>query len=141
MPFKIVPAVKNDSFEEIKKILLTFDINTCNEDGKNLLHLYAHKNKNNYNLLKLFLDNGCNINKQDNLGNTPIYYATSDTLLFFIKNCVDLLIKNNNNLTLLNYISRYNKNNKFLQILLAHQTDNIYNQFEYYELLNKAVLF
>ena len=74
--------LNNNSLEEIKKILLTFDINTCNENGKNLLHTYAYKN--NYNLLKLFLDNGCNINKQDDLGNTPIYYASCDTLLFFI---------------------------------------------------------
>ena len=131
--------LNNNSLEEIKKILLTFDINTCNENGKNLLHTYAYKN--NYNLLKLFLDNGCNINKQDDLGNTPIYYASCDTLLFFITNGTNLLIKNNNNLTILNYISIYNQNSKFLQILLASQTDNIYNQFEDYELLNKAVLF
>ena len=131
--------LKNNSLEDIKKLLLTFDTNICNENGKNLLHTYAYRN--NYELLKLFLDNGCNINKQDNLGKTPIFYATSDTLLFFITNGADLLIKNNNNQTILNYISKYNQNSKSLQILLAAQTDNIYNQFEDYELLNKAVLF
>ena len=58
--------LKNNSLEDIKKLLLTFDTNICNENGKNLLHTYAYRN--NYELLKLFLDNGCNINKQDNLG-------------------------------------------------------------------------
>ena len=35
----------DDEFKELPSMLENFDINTCNKDGKNLLHIFSCKNK------------------------------------------------------------------------------------------------
>jgi len=86
--------------------------------------------------------NGCDINKKDNLGNTPIYYSNSDNVNFFIENGADLSIENNQGRTVLYQKS---KNYYFSMIIVhlfnAQNYENIYEQFNKHELLHKAVLF
>ena len=91
--------------KKTKELLSKFDINTCYEDGSNLFHIYSKLHYNIY-LLDILLERGCNINKRDNTGKTPIFTANSTTLPFFIKNDADLTIRDNENHTALYYLSK-----------------------------------
>ena len=125
---------------EIEKELENFNINTCDKDGKNLLHMFAYGN--DFRVLQILLVYGCDINKKDKLGNTPIYYSNETNIKFFIDNGIDLNIKNIKGRTVLYEKSKYYYSNKAIKYLFSVQNyENIYDQFEKYEHLHKAVLF
>jgi ankyrin repeat protein len=139
---KILEICDNDNFhEKLKKLLLNFDINTCDKYGRNLLHKFA--NTFDQFLLKILIDNGCDINKKDNLGQTPIFYAEQNTINFFIENGTDLCIKNNHGHTVLYENSRFYSVISIKSLLNAQKNSDVYtnNNFEKHELLHKAVLF
>jgi ankyrin repeat protein len=137
---KIIQNRYNSTFlEEIDKMLDNFNINTCNVNGENLLHIFARSSK--ISLLQMLVDRGCDINKKDTFGNTPIFYACEYTHEFFINNGIDLNIKNNKGHTVLYERSKYYYTSATKKLLNAQTCEDIYDQFEKYELLHKAVLF
>jgi len=129
----------NNIDKEIEKILDNFNINTCDKEGQNLLHIFARSDK--ILLLRMLVDRGCDINKKDNLGNTPIFYSSENTIEFFINNGTNLNITNNNGHTVLYKKSKSYYTNSVKILFNAQKCENIYEQFEPYELLHKAVLF
>ena len=50
-------------------------INTTNEHGRSCLHDLCNERVINVNTLRLLLENGGDVNLQDNRGNTPFHYA------------------------------------------------------------------
>ena len=139
---KILQIRYNNNFlEEIEKLLENFNINTCDKEGKNLLHIFANE-PTDIKILKIILDKGCDINKKDNLGNTPIYYSNSDNVKFYIENGADLNIENNQGRTVLYQKSKdYYFSMIIVHLFNAQNYENIYEQFSKHELLHKAVLF
>lgn len=129
----------NDIMKELKKILVDFNINTYDKEGKNLLHIFAAAS--NIEILKIILDHGCDINKKDNLGYTPIFYAYETNYDFFIKHGADLNLKNNKGRTILYEESRYYFTDSIKKLLNAQNCGDVYEQFEKHELLHKAILF
>jgi ankyrin repeat protein len=132
-PLKILyesPETKNARlFSEIKNKLGSFnqniddqliflfskiDINTFDEKGENLIHMFTKCNRtkritdkyvSDYYLQHLF-DLGCDINKRDNLGKVPMCYSSNLTIDFFIKNKANLTIRDNENHTILYHLSK-----------------------------------
>ena len=92
------------NYDEILKMLVDFDINTCNKDGKNLLHLFPNKDTK---IQKIFLEHGIDINKKDNSGKTPIFYTQSSHYSFFIENGANLSVRDNDGHSVLHNPSRY----------------------------------
>ena len=138
---KIIQNRYNNNFiKELKKLLVDFNINTCNKDGQNLLHIFT-RSRSNIAVLKIILNHGCDINKKDNLGNTPIFYACETYYEFFIKHGADLNIKNNEGCTVLYEQSKYYFTESIKQLLNAQNCKDVYEQFEKHELLHKAILF
>lgn len=66
------------------------------------LHCYASKN-GSLDIIRLLLDKGTNINETNNLGLTPLYYAT----LFYREEIVKELLKHNVDLELGLYQNNY----------------------------------
>jgi ankyrin repeat protein len=137
---KIIHNRYNTNFlNEIDKTLVDFNINTCDKEGKNLLHIFA--SSCNIRILQILVDHGCDINKKDNFGNTPVFYSSENTIEFFINNGADLNIKNNEGYTVLYKKSRYYFTSSVKILFNAQNCEDVYEQFEKYELLHKAVLF
>lgn len=124
--------------KEIEKSL-DFNINICDREGQNLLHIFARSN--NIKVLQILFDHGCNINKKDNLGNTPIFYSSSDIIEFFINNGADLNIENNEGYTVLYKKSRSYLTSSIITLFNEQNCEDVYEQFEKHERLYKAVLF
>lgn len=129
----------HDHFSKLSGMLINFDINTCDKDGKNLLHIFS--NITNVALLQsILLTHGCNINQRDNFGKTPIFYASSTYLPIFIKHGADLSIRDNENHSVLYYKSEgfYYES---ISPLIADGIMIDYSEYEPREVLHKAVMF
>ena len=134
-------------------LLSKIDINTCNEQGENLIHIFTknckiksvkEENKytyiNDYYLQHLF-DIGCDINKRDNLGKVPMCYSNNINIDFFIKNKADLTIRDNENHTILYHLSK-GYYISYIEPFVKNYTDAIdYDEYIPEERLHKAIIF
>lgn len=137
--------------ESFIKLLNKFPPNVTNRDGQNLFHRFINECKcysNDPDFLQILLDYGCDLNKRDDYGKTPIYYAKNPkSIVFCIKNRVDLTVRDNDNHTPLYYLSKgyYNDRRNALKendpeyIHLLNIID--YSEFSPEERLSKAVWF
>ena len=138
--FNKISAYLNNNFSNNSKIinemLVDFNINTRDKDGKNLLHLFAHREE----FCKIALERGIDVNARDKLGNTPIFYATIFTQLLFIEHGADLNVRNNEGHSVLHKKSRDYDNSRVKHLIQAGAAID-YNEYYRYELLQIAVLF
>ena len=130
-----VNYVKN--YDEIIKMLVDFDINTCNKEGQNLLHLFPNKDTK---IQKILLEHGIDINKKDNSGKTPIFYAQSSHYSFFIENGSDLSIRDNDGHSVLHNPSRYYITSCVLPLIHGGAVID-YSEYKKPEVFHKAILF
>ena len=129
------------------------DINTCNEQGENLIHIFTknckiksvkEENKytyiNDYYLQHLFVL-GCDINKRDHLGKVPMCYSNNINIDFFIKNKADLTIRDNENHTILYHLSK-GYYISYIEPFVKNYPDAIdYDEYIPEERLHKAIIF
>lgn len=98
--------------EEFYKEIIDFtkakglSIDTVNSLGQSALALAVRAN--NVNLVKLFLDNGANINRRDMLGSTPLYmaaeYANSNEIIdFLLQNGANPMLSSNKDSTAIHF--------------------------------------
>jgi len=120
----------------INELLVDFNINTSDKDGKNLLHLFADREE----FCKIVLERGIDVNARDKLGNTPIFYATKLTELLFIEHGADLNVRNNEQHSVLHKKSRGYDNSRVTDLIQAGAAID-YSEYDRYELLQIAVLF
>jgi len=139
--------------DHIMYLLSKIDINTCNEDGENLLHIFTKYNRAkrrqegtkdtyvyDYYLQHLF-DIGCDINKRDNLGKVPMCYSNNINIDFFIKNKADLTIRDNENHTILYHLSK-GFYISYIEPFVKNYPDAIdYDEYIPEERLHKAIIF
>jgi len=124
----------NDS-KTMNELLDGFNINTRNEDGKNLLHLFANRKK----FCKIVLERGIDVNARDKLGNTPIFY-TSNAQSLFIAHGAYINLRNNARHSVLHKQSR-NYHAYYVEPLIRAGATIDYTEYEQYELLQIATLF
>lgn len=124
-------------YDELPKMLVDFNINTCNKDGKNLLHLFPNKDTK---IQKILLEHGININKKDNSGKTPIFYAQSSHYSFFIENGADLSVRDNDGHSVLHNPSRYYLTGCVLPLIHGGAVID-YSEYNQPEIFHKAILF
>ena len=124
-------------YDELPKMLVDFNINTCNKDGKNLLHLFTNKDTK---IQKILLEHGININKKDNSGKTPIFYAQSSHYSFFIENGADLSVRDNDGHSVLHNPSRYYLTSCVLPLIHGGAVID-YSEYNQPEIFHKAILF
>ena len=124
-------------YDELPKMLVDFNINTCNKDGKNLLHLFTNKDTK---IQKILLEHGININKKDNSGKTPIFYAQSSHYSFFIENGADLSVRDNDGHSVLHNPSRYYLTSCVLPLIHGGAVID-YSEYNQPEIFHKALLF
>lgn len=116
---KVSGAFSRDADDQqLLSLFSQIEINTCDEHGENLIHIFTKnckikiitgKNKNTYindYYLQHLFDLGCDINKRDNLGKVPMCYSNNLNIDFFIKNGADLTIRDNENHTILYHLSK-----------------------------------
>lgn len=95
-------ACKYNLINIIKKLFkYNIDINYINKDNKNGLH-YTCFYPNNYYIVKLLLENGANVNKQDDYGYTPLHYLIENRYIN-TKPIIELFNKFNANFYIKNY--------------------------------------
>ena len=96
------------------------NVNNVIFNGNNCLHLSILKSNEILAREKIILliNNGCDINCQNNLGNTPLYLAiekfkkkSTDIIEIFLKNGASLFFKNNKNKTCYDLLDKNMKNN------------------------------
>ncbi|EKX42415.1 hypothetical protein GUITHDRAFT_48639, partial [Guillardia theta CCMP2712] len=64
--------------EEVRRMLRKgVDINSCNYDGKTIMHMAA--SEGNYRVVELLLEEGAEKNQKDRWGNTPLQDAINNT--------------------------------------------------------------
>ena len=110
------PRMADD--QKLLSLFSQIDINTCDEHGQNLIHMFTKNCKfrstkidgkytyiYDYYLQHLF-DLGCDINHRDNLGKVPMCYTSNINIDFFIKNKADLTLRDNENHTILYNLSK-----------------------------------
>ena len=150
---KINSEYSKNADDHIMFLLSKIDINTCNEQGENLIHIFTknckiksvkEENKytyiNDYYLQHLF-DIGCDINKRDNLGKVPMCYSNNINIDFFIKNKADLTIRDNENHTILYHLSK-GYYISYIEPFVKNYTDAIdYDEYIPEERLHKAIIF
>lgn len=131
-----------DDYDEIHKMLANIDINMCDKNGKNLLHKFPYKS---LVLHRILLEHGIDINKKDNLGKTPIFYAQTNEFSFFINHGADLSIRDNSGHSALYYNSRYYMTSCVLPLINGIKIQGVnvndYSEYSPDELFHKAVLF
>lgn len=107
------PLIKAVERKRTKYVKLLFDYNTnpneVDNKQRNALH-YAVKSYCPLELFRLLLDNGVDVNKQDDKGNTPIMLAVKnvsdnpkhyiDVIKVLLEYDPDLTLKNNDNLSI-----------------------------------------
>jgi ankyrin repeat protein len=139
--------------DHIMSLFSKIDINTCNEDGENLLHIFTKYSRAkltqegtkktyvyDYYLQHLF-DIGCDINKRDNLGKVPMCYSNNINIDFFIKNKADLTIRDNKNHTILYHLSK-GFYISYIEPFVKNYPDAIgYDEYIPEERLHKAIIF
>ena len=126
----------NDS-KTMNELLDGFNINTRNEDGKNLLHLFADREK----FCKIVLERGIDVNARDKLGNTPIFYTKVPSICsLFIAHGAYLNLRNNARHSVLHKQSR-NYVASLVEPLIRAGATIDYNEYDQYELLQIATLF
>lgn len=131
----------DDDFDELPPMLKNIDINTCDDEGKNLLHKFSHKPQV---ILNMLLDHGIDINQRDNLGKTPIFYADSSKFSFYIQHGADISIRDNHGHSVLYYNSRYYLTG-YVWLLINHSIQQgveiDYSEYSPDEVFHKAILF
>lgn len=148
--FYISICPKNTRVEKFKEKLKMYPPNICNKEGKNLFHYFLENCicDCEINSLQILLEYGCDLNKRDNYGKTPVFYVKNgDILSFCIKNKADLTIRDNENHTPLYYLSKgYYKD--ICKTLKCHDPEYIhlldlidYNEYPPEQKLAKAVWF
>lgn len=131
--------INKDNYAELKRLLKDFDITTCDQNGKNLLHIFAKYN--DVKILKILLEHGCSINAKDDSGKTPIFYCDSSFYNFFIENGADINVLDNLGYSELYYKAKYYYASHIKPLLEAGANTDIYNYYDKREQLHIAVLF
>lgn len=122
----LIFACKYNLINIINKLLkYNIDINYINKDKKIGLH-YACFYQNNYDIVKLLLENGADVNKQDNYCYTPLHYlienrynGTKLIIKLFDKFNANFYIKNYFGLTPYDLIREY-MNNDFMELVTTN---------------------
>ena len=135
--------------DQLISLFSKIDINTCDELGENLIHMFTKCNRtkriadkyvSDYYLQHLF-DLGCDINKRDNLGKVPMCYSSNLTIDFFIKNKANLTIRDNENHTILYHLSK-GFSISYIEPFVKNYPDAIdYDEYIPEERLHKAIIF
>ena len=146
-------SFSKDADDQLLSLFSKIDINTCNEQGENLIHMFTkysrakrvhigeiNKYINDYYLQQLF-DLGCDINHRDHLGKVPMCYSSNINIDFFIKNKADLTIRDNENHTILYHLSK-GYYISYIEPFVKNYPDTIdYDEYIPEERLHKAILF
>jgi len=152
---KVTGAYSQDTDDQLNSLFSNIDINTTNERGENLIHIFTknckiksikEENKNSYiydpgYYLQHFFDLGCDINHRDHLGKVPMCYSSNVNIDFFIKNKADLTIRDNENHTILYHLSK-GFYISYIKPFVKNYPDAIdYDEYIPEERLHKAILF
>lgn len=79
------------------------NINSVYSEGKNILHITVEaecEDKGFFNIVKLLVSNGVDLNRKDDFGNTPLWYAciyyviNNETIRYLLNNKADINIVN-----------------------------------------------
>lgn len=145
------PRVADD--QKLLSLFYQIDINTCDEHGQNLIHMFTKNCKirttkidgkytyiYDYYLQHLF-DLGCDINHRDNLGKVPMCYTSNINIDFFIKNKTDLTIRDNENHTILYHLSKGYYIRYVEPFVKNYESEIDYDEYIPEERLHKAILF
>ena len=131
----------DDHYREIPPMLTKFDINTCDKDGKTLMHLYALRPV----LLKMFLDQGADINRRDRYGKTPIFYAQGGRIDFFVEHGADLTVRDTTGHSIVYYVSQSYLTDPVSPFLEAGKRQGVqvvdYTEYDPKVWLYKAIVF
>lgn len=138
---KYIQQKYDDDWTELPPMLANVDINTCDDEGKNLLHKFPEKSQV---MLRMLLDHGIDINQRDKRGKTPIFYADSSKFSFYIQHGANIMIYDNDGHSVLYSQSRY-----YLTVCVwplindrKQQGVNIdYSEYSPDEVFHKAILF
>ena len=114
----------------------SFDINTTDDKGNTLLHLFV----NSEYIVNILLKNNISIDKKNNEGKTALFYSTSETFKLLIENGCDINIRDNSNHNVLYYNSKYYNYSKIEYLLDSNIIIDIDNDFEPDIQLHIAVL-
>ena len=152
---KVTGAYSQDTDDQLHSLFSNIDINTTNEHGENLVHIFTKNCKikpikeektntyiydRGYYLQQLF-DLGCDINHRDHLGKVPMCYSSNINIDFFIKNKADLTIRDNENHTILYNLSK-GFYISYIKPFVNNYPDTIdYDEYIPEERLHKAILF
>lgn len=106
--------ITKDEIELIANVLKNDDLNLKSNDGLSLLHITIIFH--NYNLFKLLIENGININMQSNRGKTALHYTAMhygtrfdnlSMVKLLLTHGADLTIKDDEGITALDYAKRF----------------------------------
>ena len=151
---KVTGAYSEDTDDQLNSLFSNIDINTTNEHGENLIHIFTKNCKikpikeeknmymydRGYYLQQLF-DIGCDINHRDHLGKVPMCYSSNINIDFFIKNKADLTIRDNENHTILYHLSK-GFYISYIKPFVKNYPDTIdYDEYIPEERLHKAIIF
>ena len=97
----ITELLTDDQYKELQQYLVEFpksgDVNMKDNDGKTAL-MYA-VGREDYNTVKLLLDNGADVNMQNKYGRTALMYAVGredyNTVKLLLDNGADVNMENN----------------------------------------------
>ena len=138
---KYIQEKYDDDWSELPPMLKKVDINTCDDEGKNLLHTFPHKSQV---MLHMLLDHGININQRDNWGKTPIFYADSSKFAFYIYHGADISIRDNDGHSVLYSQSRYYLTVCVWPLINDRKQQGVdidYSEYSPNEVFHKAILF
>jgi hypothetical protein len=117
------------------KTLIAMDANVkhCTSVGKTYLHYISLFTRNNRNyaaqLAQLFIKNGAEVNKIDNLGNTPLHYAVKfgfpQTVKVLLAHKAELNLKNKNNYMPIDLALQFQRDEltEIVKLLIEHGVD------------------
>jgi len=133
----------NIDCKELHKMLSNFDIDTCDKNGKNLMHLLA--SMKNPTLLQLLFDHGININQPDNRGQTPLFYTNTYNYLFFASHGADLRWRNKDGHSFLHLLSNFYGSKEALALITVGKDCGLnlidYSEYPPEEVFQRAIVF
>lgn len=111
--------------DDFTKLLLSFGANpnTKFPDQAGKTFLIGTVEKNNYEMVKLILEKGADVNLQDNLGKTALFYVKDNAIAqLLINHCKNINFKGYKGHTALNWAA-HKKNEELIQLLLINGAD------------------
>lgn len=125
--FHAFNAIKKANFNYIKNLILDerLDVNETNIYGETILHLICEE-KNQLELVKLLVEKGAIVNKEDGCGLTPLHKAVQlecfDIITYLLSVKVDVDKQSTNGFRALHYAVNHNRYD-ITKLLVDHGAD------------------